>query len=81
MITSPIELLNLQNFRNMTISTLILGSREKKLLMTSLTKIMVLQTLFQNTFILRKPGVTIFSEIIKVVTMFIRAIFKNSKTV
>ena len=35
-------------------------------------------TLFQKTFILRRPGVVVFADIIKIVTMFIKTIFKNS---
>ena len=37
--------------------------------------------LFQNAFILRKPRVAIFADIIKIVTMFIATIFKDSKKV
>ena len=36
--------------------------------------------LFQNIFILRRPGVAIIPDI-KIVTMFIKTIFKNSKKV
>ena len=32
--------------------------------------------LFQETFILRRPGIAIFADIIKVVTMFIKIILK-----
>ena len=35
--------------------------------------------LFQNTVILRKPGVAIFADIIKLVTFFIKIILKNSR--
>ena len=38
-------------------------------------------TFFQNTFILRRPRVAIFADIIKIATMFIKTIFKNSKKV
>ena len=37
------------------------------------------QPLFQNTFILRRPRVVIFADIIKTVTIFIKMIFKYSK--
>ena len=37
--------------------------------------------LFQNTFFLRRPRVTIFADIIKITTMFIKTIFKDSKYV
>ena len=40
---------------------------------------MTSQLLFQNTLIFRKPGEVIFACIIKVATVFIKAIFKNSK--
>ena len=33
------------------------------------------------TFILRRPGIAIFSDIIKIVTMFIKTNFKNSRKV
>ena len=35
--------------------------------------------IFQNTFILRRPRVANFAEIIKVSTMFIKTTFKDSK--
>ena len=35
-------------------------------------------TFFQKTFLLRKPGVAIFADIIKIVTMFLKTIFKIS---
>ena len=34
-----------------------------------------------NIFILRRPRVAIFAEIIKIVTIFIKTVFKDSKTV
>ena len=34
---------------------------------------------FQNTFIARKPIVAIGGDIIKIVTMFIKTIYKDSK--
>ena len=37
------------------------------------------QPLFQNTFILRRPTVAIFADIIKIATMFIIKIFQDSK--
>ena len=42
---------------------------------------MTSQPLFQSTFILEKSGVAIFSDIIKLVTKFIKTIFKDSDTV
>ena len=47
----------------------------------SYTEIMTSKLLFQNTFILRRPRVAIFANIIKVVTMFIKKIFQDSKKV
>ena len=41
-----------------------------------MAEIIASQLLFQDTFILRKPRVAIFAEIIKNVTMFIKIIFK-----
>ena len=38
-------------------------------------------TIFQNTFILRRPGIVIFADVIKIVTMFIKTITKGSRTV
>ena len=38
-------------------------------------------TLFQNTFILRRPKVTIFADIIKIVTMYIKTVLKVSKKI
>ena len=36
-------------------------------------------TLFQNTFILRRPRVANIADIIKIATMFIKTSFKDSK--
>ena len=36
------------------------------------------EPLFKNTFILRRPWVTIFTDIFKLVTKFIKAILKDS---
>ena len=40
-----------------------------------------IRTFFQNTLILRRSGVAIFADIIKIVTMFIKAIIEDSKKV
>ena len=37
--------------------------------------------MFQNTLILRRPGVNIFADIVKIVTMFIKIITKDSRKV
>ena len=41
--------------------------------MTSWTEFLTSQHLPQNTFILRRPGVTNFADIIAIVTMFIKS--------
>ena len=38
-------------------------------------------TTFQNTFILQRPRVAIFADITKIVIMFIKTMFKDSKKV
>ena len=38
-------------------------------------------TFFPNTLILRRPGVAIFADIIKIVTMFIKTIIQDSRKV
>ena len=38
-------------------------------------------TFISKNFILRRPGVAAFADIIKIVTMFIKTIFKNSRKV
>ena len=40
---------------------------------------MMSQPLFQNTCILRRPGVAIFANIIKIVTTFIKTILKTQE--
>ena len=49
--------------------------------MTSWPKIVASKPLFQNTFILTRSRVVIFADIIKIVTSFIKTIFKDSKKV
>ena len=44
--------------------------------MKSWTEIVKTYSFFQKTFILRRPGVTIFAQIIKIVTMFTKTILK-----
>ena len=41
----------------------------------------LLVTFFSKTFILRRPGVVKFDDIIKIVTMFIKKVLKNSRKV
>ena len=80
MITSLIQMLQLPNFGHMTTSTLQFESREKILLVTSLTEIETSSLLFQKNFNLR-PTVAIFADIIKIVTIFTKTIFKDSKNI
>ena len=40
---------------------------------------MIFEPLIQNTFILRSPRVIIFADIIKIFTIFIEKIYKDSK--
>ena len=47
----------------------------------SWTEIMMSWPLFQNTLILRRPGVAIFVDIIKTVTMFVKTIIKALRKV
>ena len=69
-ITSVIEMLELPNFGHMITSTI--------WLVTSWTEVMM-SLWCQNIFILRRPRAAIFAKIIKIVTMFIKTIFKDSK--
>ena len=74
-------MLELPNFSHMNTSTMQFKLRDKILLVTSWTEIMASETLFQNTFTLRRSWVAIFADIIKIVTMFIKKIFKDSRKV
>ena len=49
--------------------------------MTPWTGIMTSQPLFKNIVILGNPCVAIFDGIIKIMTMFIKKIFKDSRKV
>ena len=81
MITFLIEMLESPNFGHMTKSTMLFEWRNKNLLVTTSTKIVTSKPLFQNTFILRRPGGDIFANIIKIITRFIKKIFKDSRRV
>ena len=73
--TSLTEMLELPNFGHMATFTLEFESRDKILLVTSWTEIMdVIISFFQKTFILRRPEVAIFANIIKILTTFIKTI-------
>ena len=56
-------------------------SRDKIVLVTSWTKIMRSQSLFQNIFILRRAGVAFFADIIEIAAMFIKTTVKDSRIV
>ena len=47
------------------------------LLVTSWTEIMMSLSLFQNTFILKRPRAANFADIIKTATIFIKTTFKD----
>ena len=66
-----IEMLQLPNFGHMNTSTTKFESRDKTLLVRSSTEIITSQPSFQNTVILRRPGVSSFTDIIKSLTRFI----------
>ena len=74
-------MLELQKFGHMTTSTIKFESRDKMLLGTPYTEVITSQTLFQNTLALRWHRVVIFANIIKIVTILIKTIFKDSKKV
>ena len=65
----------------MTKLTIWFEPRDKLILVTSWAEIMSPWPLFQNTFIIRRPRVAIFAGIIKIMTMFIKKIFKYSKII
>ena len=48
-------------------------------IVTSWTEIMMGNLYFKITFVLRRPRVAIFAEIIKIGTIFTKAIFRDSK--
>ena len=72
-------MLQLPNFGRMTTSIIKVESSDKVLLVTSWSKIMKSSPLLQSTLILRRLGVVIFADIIKLVTMFIKTITKDSR--
>ena len=72
-------MLELPNFGHVTTSTIQFESRDKIWLVMPLTEIMTLYFLFQDTFILRKPIVAIFADIIKIAIIFVKEILNDSK--
>ena len=79
MITSLLEMLELPNFGHMTPSTIPFEPHDKILLVTSWTEIMTSNSIFQNTFILRRPKIANFAGIIKIVTMIVKTKKKVKK--
>ena len=80
-ITSLIKMLEWPNFGHMNKSTILIESRDEIILVTSRTGVMTPWPLFQNAVILRTPGVAIFVDTIKIITRFIKKIFKVSEKV
>ena len=75
-------MLELPNFGHMTKFTLLFESGAKILLVTSWTRNKTSQTFFKKKkVILRRPGVAIFADVIKIVTMFIKTIPKDPRKV
>ena len=72
-------MLELLNFSHMTKSTISIESLDKTLLLTSCVEIMTSKHLYQNTYILTRPRVANFADIIKIATMFIKITFKDFK--
>ena len=81
MITSVTVMLELPNFGHMTTFKLLFESRNKIGLVTSWAKIMTSQPFLKNIFVLRNPGVAIFADIAKILTIFLKATFKDSTKV
>ena len=77
MITSLTEMLQLPNFGHVTSSTISFELRDRILLLMSKSVITTSQPLFLNRFILRRPGVANFADIMKILTMFVKKIFKD----
>ena len=79
MIISVIEIIELPNLGYMTTSTRLFESHYTTLLVTPWKEVVTSSHLFQNIFILGTPGVSIFADIIKITTMFVKTVFKDSK--
>ena len=70
-------MLHLPNFGYMTWSTIYFELPEKIFVGEVMDKTNDDITLFQNTFILRKLRIAAFADIIEIVTIFIKKIFKD----
>ena len=51
------------------------------LLSENMTSLEIVKSLFRNSFILRRPSIAIFADIIKIVTMFTRQSLKTQKKI
>ena len=67
------------NFGHMTAFTVWFESRDKVFLVVSWTEIMTWHSSYQNAFILRRPSLANFADIIKISTMFIKKPLKTEK--
>ena len=74
-------MLELPNIGHMNTSTIYLESCHKILSVTSSNEIMTSQPLFQNTVILRRHGVAIFADNIKIIRRIIKKKFKDSRKI
>ena len=71
-------MLQLPNFGHTNTSTIYLESRDKNFVGDVINKNYDVIPLFQNVVSLRRPGVAIFADIIKIITRFIKQILKDS---
>ena len=76
MITSLIQILELQDFGYMTASSIYLESRDKILSMIPEIETMTSKAFIQNTGILRGPGISSFTDIIKIAMTLIKTSIK-----
>ena len=79
MITSLIEMLELPNFDKRDHIYNIIKVKGKIVLVVSRTEIMMWKPLFQKAFILRKPRLVNFANVIKTATMFIKLFFSKTQ--
>ena len=77
--TSFIEMLELPNFGNMAISTIKFESRDN--FFDDVMDINYNVITFISKYLYFKPRAAIFADIIKIITIFIRTVFKDSKEV
>ena len=77
MIIFLIEMLKLPNFGQIIAFTIQFELLKKISFVTSQSRIITSKTLFQKVLILRKPGRPNFVDINKIVTVFIKKMFKD----